>query len=287
MSEKLSRVSPRKIAANRQNALKSTGPKTPQGKAHSRNNSLKHGLFAMNFFVGAAAKAESREQYQQLLDQLTHAYDPVGAAEQLEVERITACWWKLGRAWRYENSEICYAQCEAGARLDDLMSRNSPIPTAPITRECLALDLLTRAGTEIEFTGRLSDELKRDMDAPNEIFQPLWAHAQKVTEIQLAQASYDNRRAAADPKQAWTFLLENVQTGIQAQENRIKEILDSIGNRPYDNRAVPKAEVLDRVIRADSAAERSLNRAIDRLERLQRRRQGESVPPPVNVRLTR
>jgi hypothetical protein len=32
---------------------------------------------------------------------------------------------------------------------------------------------------------------------------------------------------------------------------------------------------------------RNLDRAIDRLERLQRRRQGEAVPPPVRVRLTR
>ncbi len=51
MPGKLFRISPRKIAANRQNALKSTGPKTPQGKAYSRTNALKHGLFAMDLSV--------------------------------------------------------------------------------------------------------------------------------------------------------------------------------------------------------------------------------------------
>lgn len=40
-------VSIRKVQANRQNALKSTGPRTPQGKAYSRRNAYKDGLFAM------------------------------------------------------------------------------------------------------------------------------------------------------------------------------------------------------------------------------------------------
>ena len=41
--------SARKIAANRDNAAKSTGPKTPRGKASSRRGALKHGFFANQF----------------------------------------------------------------------------------------------------------------------------------------------------------------------------------------------------------------------------------------------
>jgi hypothetical protein len=43
-------VSDRKLAANRQNVLKSTSPKTPKGKANGRMNALKDGLFAMDIF---------------------------------------------------------------------------------------------------------------------------------------------------------------------------------------------------------------------------------------------
>src|SRR3954470_17646791 len=39
-------VSEARIAANRRNALKSTGPRTEEGKQRSRANALKHGLCA-------------------------------------------------------------------------------------------------------------------------------------------------------------------------------------------------------------------------------------------------
>ena len=39
-------TSAKKGQVNRQNALRSTGPKTPEGKANVRHNTLKHGLLA-------------------------------------------------------------------------------------------------------------------------------------------------------------------------------------------------------------------------------------------------
>src|ERR1700758_2347579 len=37
-------VTQRRLEANRRNAARSTGPKTPQGKLIARNNALRHGL---------------------------------------------------------------------------------------------------------------------------------------------------------------------------------------------------------------------------------------------------
>lgn len=47
-------ASERQIAANRKNALKSTGPRSAAGKARAANNSKKHGLASV---LGAAAFA--------------------------------------------------------------------------------------------------------------------------------------------------------------------------------------------------------------------------------------
>src|ERR1035441_8400965 len=98
-------VSSRKLRANRQNASKSTGPRTPRGKAFSRRNALKHGLFAMDVYMATLTEWEDPDEYKNLLDRLAEDYRPVGAAEELEVQRIASCWCKLSRVWRYRSEE--------------------------------------------------------------------------------------------------------------------------------------------------------------------------------------
>ena len=44
-------ISNKKLEANRRNALKSTGPKTKEGKLFASQNALKHGLNAEKFLV--------------------------------------------------------------------------------------------------------------------------------------------------------------------------------------------------------------------------------------------
>ena len=51
-------VSPEQLAANRVNAGKSTGPRTPQGKARSTQNARKHGFTASTFAVERIALAQ-------------------------------------------------------------------------------------------------------------------------------------------------------------------------------------------------------------------------------------
>ena len=46
------------IDANRRNAQKSTGPKTPKGKDTVAQNALKHDLLARRFFIGPDQHAE-------------------------------------------------------------------------------------------------------------------------------------------------------------------------------------------------------------------------------------
>ena len=45
-------ISAARLAANRSNAKRSTGPRTPQGKLRSASNSMKHGLYSLTNFDG-------------------------------------------------------------------------------------------------------------------------------------------------------------------------------------------------------------------------------------------
>jgi|SRR4029077_17214908 hypothetical protein len=51
--------------------------------------------------------------------------------------------------------------------------------------------------------------------------------------------------------------------------------------------SLPSAEATDRLLRYEAHFDRQLYRAMDQLERLQRQRRGENVPPPLNVNLGR
>jgi hypothetical protein len=84
--------------ANRQNAKKSTGPKTPQGKAAVRFNAAKHGLLSEETLL----PGEDGAALEELAERLRAELRPAGDLEGLLVERIVAAHWRLRRLGRVE-----------------------------------------------------------------------------------------------------------------------------------------------------------------------------------------
>ena len=71
-------VSPKRLAANRANSARSTGPRTPQGKAHSSQNARKH-IFTGSTF--AVVRLEDLQEIARLRDDLIAVYQPVNSQE--------------------------------------------------------------------------------------------------------------------------------------------------------------------------------------------------------------
>jgi hypothetical protein len=93
-------VSEKQLHANRLNAQKSTGPRSPQGKARSAQNSRKHGFTASTF---AVVRLEDLEEIAHLKDDLVALYQPVNSQELFALERISLTQQALLRAARLES----------------------------------------------------------------------------------------------------------------------------------------------------------------------------------------
>jgi hypothetical protein len=86
------------IRANRLNAQRSTGPQTENGKRAVRYNALKHGLLA----EASLLPGEDIALFHRLAEELHAQFEPSGELEQLLVDRITSCAWRLRRVLQVE-----------------------------------------------------------------------------------------------------------------------------------------------------------------------------------------
>jgi len=90
----------KQIEANRRNALKSTGPTTPEGKERSRCNAVRHGLTAETVI----AALEDIEDYQAFKAAVISDYDAESAVERELVLRLASVLWRLRRATGIESA---------------------------------------------------------------------------------------------------------------------------------------------------------------------------------------
>jgi hypothetical protein len=83
-----------KLEANRQNAKKSTGPRTKEGKARSSRNALKHGFCASG---SSLAPLEDRKAYAAFTAAIIDSLRPATAIEEDLAHRIADLSWRLRR----------------------------------------------------------------------------------------------------------------------------------------------------------------------------------------------
>ena len=182
----------KRAAANRRNARLSTGPKTEQGKNHSRRNAIKHGILASALLITAGEGAEDPAEFNEFMTGLRRDLAPVGTLEEMMVEKIAVCWWRQKRV----------LSCEAG--------------------------LVRRA------------------------FAPNPNHEQ---------------------------LLDRLANGTWSEPRKWQRLKDHL--------RLPSSDDVDRILRYETANNRQLVYAINQLERLQRARQGEQIPAPVSLQVSR
>jgi hypothetical protein len=118
-------VSDKQLAANRANAAKSTGPRTPEGKSRSAQNSRKHGFTAANF---AVVGLEEIDAVAKLRDDLVEFHQPINSQELFAVERIALAQNALLRASTLETGMFASCMKEAFSR-DEPVQVTGPVDT--------------------------------------------------------------------------------------------------------------------------------------------------------------
>jgi hypothetical protein len=109
-------ATPAQIAANRLNAIKSTGPRTDEGRATSRMNALRHGVDALSLVIPGEDPAE----FADLSMSYRGHFRPHGPEQEYLVETLVQSDWLRRRALRIEAEIIRHALAEPAAGLHPL-----------------------------------------------------------------------------------------------------------------------------------------------------------------------
>jgi hypothetical protein len=127
-----SKLSVRAVEANRRNAMKSTGPRSAEGKCVASRNAIKHGLFAEMLLSG-----EGAEVFEAFTELMLRRLNPRDILEMQVAERIISVAWRLKRTATAEN--LLYRARETKLRLEQV-ERES----AEIERELPAAAVMVR-----------------------------------------------------------------------------------------------------------------------------------------------
>src|SRR5579872_1591367 len=146
-------LTPRRLAANRRNAARSTGPRTAAGKTRAARNSIKHG-----FFVEPQRWSPTQHRdFIVTLDGLRADFQPHGGYEAGLVAAMADSYVRMAALWRYENlaalkyhqqeerelnERIAAADADEAARLtahrEELRAAGLWRPTLPAPGEAMA-----------------------------------------------------------------------------------------------------------------------------------------------------
>jgi hypothetical protein len=278
-------ASERRIQANRRNALRSTGPRTERGKRNVSRNAIKHGFLSREVVITAGDGEESLKEFHDLLEDLSEQHEPVGVVEEALVQTIASCWWRKARVIRAENGSIC-----------------KRLYTVANNRERRNLDehsglaklsaILLNAKCEIVTDGYMSEQTRIKIYSTFGPSDPFALTCSSVgppevgTQDQQSEKIVDQE--ANETKAASVVaLIESYQKSIRTQQNSATARQKVERNNEARSFSLPPADVTDKLLRYEAHLDKQLYRAMDQLERLQRQRRGEAVPPPLNINLGR
>ena len=279
-----------------------TGPRTTQGKDRSKRNALKHGIFSRV----ALLKDESRTEYDALLNGLRDNLQPEGTLEEMLIEKLAMAAWRHRRLFIAETAEIQRSieslswdkvdrQAEGATKISEYSIRHEGgliqrIAKPEVLEKCL--ELLKELSEAIEDNGfdpKSDAEILTQLcgEPSREKWQrtffdsyQIWLGTAQCSEMQRQQHGY------ATPEECKKNFLEEVEGEIKRLE-RHKKAHASMESEKMKlevlRQHVPLTPQFDHFLRYEASLERNFDRTLTQLERVQRLRLGQPVPPKLEV----
>ena len=292
-------MSLKQLAANRNNAQKSTGPKTAAGKAVAKLNAVKHGLLSAEVLVQGLHYTESPYEFRAYRLRFWQELAPVGPLEEILVDEIVTNRWRQRRiliaesgeialsvegGWRWRNDDNLATNCIVWKHAPDMFLEMEK-STDGIHHLTFVLKALLDA---VQKDGQLTeDALNWALDhfgkKPNCLTNTLaeFCKVLKENPVKLDAAALlkQHREQVLD-------YIERTQRSLAWRLYQVEKREEKEEEAQQDASVLPPAEKLDKILRYETALDRQFYRAMAQLERLQRMRSGEQVPPPFSMEIS-
>ncbi len=291
MSETGTVLSPERLAANRSNGLKSTGPRTEAGKAIVAMNPLVHGLFCR----ATVLPLENRREFRAFEKGLQGDLAPVGALEELFADRIVSSAWRLRRLLAVETAATSVAGLKAqqyygrdvrqarkkehqlGEEAKEISSSMRWLESNdPLTAD------ITNGSALSETFEALADYFFRRRENPPAAGVPPTPEKPPAKARDLFRAAgWTTDRIRASLRYHLSLKLKTATEGIEAARLDVRTArLEPAARR------LPRESATANLVRYEVTIERSLFRALHELQRLQAMRLGAPVMAPIAVDVT-
>jgi hypothetical protein len=269
-------VSAKKLRANRLNSLRSTGPRTPQGKQAVRQNAVTHGLLSHPVVV---LSEKELDQFENWRSKLRSWIGPKNEAEERLVSNAAVLIWKLGRCIRVQGSLL---STSGSADRWRTLDRYAGSLNRQLREMICDLYILHN-----EKERAMSDEERKwDLRTDGELWKAAASAVddpefQKRCEIMVGglQENLDrtdgllllvaDSAAAAFIRKQQVLAYESAHTRIAAFNSRemVEKADPSIRESARIAAAFPSDDVLDRSIRFQSLCDRQIQKFMELLDR--------------------
>jgi len=288
-------MTPKQIKANRHNALKSTGPRTPAGKARVSLNASKHGLLSGEVVVRGLHYKESPGEFQEFLARYRQHLAPAGPLEETLVEHLASNRWRARRILIAESGEIAHS-VDSGCRWRE----EHPLGLSPDIGDMVTKFKRSAAGCEclIAFLEELRQDVKTEGGLTDQALKRFGDHFGgkpnvMTVKLKVFRAMRDGNRKGL---KAEALRAEHAQPVLEYIMDEMAGLLSVLGPmREQDEKkeaalqaaaVLPDGKTLKKLWRYETALDRQFFRLLGQLERLQRMRRGEAVPPPLAMEVS-